>query len=489
MLFLRKIFFYIFLVIYLIACPLIVLYAFGFIFTPNSIEPIAKTGLVYLSTVPPGASIYLNNELTQLKTPASLQNLNPGDYIIRLTMDGYYDWSHDVTITPNNASVFDKILLIPDKRQPKLLLDEKFENLIPLPKMNLFLLQKSATLKDWTVYYCDENKQYPLLGEESDYGGMTLSKLYTVAESGGMLFLLNSDTGIRYLYIEPGQDKPFIMDITELFTVTPEKIDWDPAQPRQIFTFQNGYLNMIDITNKAVYPEYITDVAGFGFYNKKIYVLGNDYVLTRSNLDQAWPEILLDDKYISESLFADKGFFNIHPVEDDIILFISEKGELITNHLPYRFTDDGVEGSSFYGKNRRLLLWEKKRIGVVNFLTEVIEGITFEKGPELLWVDVKGNSIEQAFWVYDDSHILFRDKGQAWLIEMEAVGRPHLDALIKVKPNHNLFYIENTGKLYYLDNISSRLFSLDIVGQKPLQEKKARDKKKRKIKEKAIEEQ
>ena len=489
MLFLRKIFFYIFLIIYLLACPVIILYAFGFILKPDTSKPIIKTGLIYLSTVPPGASIYLDDKLQDPKTPASLPDLDPADYTVRLVMGNYQDWSHDITVIPNNASLFDKILLIPKKRKPILLLDERFESLIPLTGMDFFLLRKSPALKDWVVYYWRDNKQYPFLGEESDYGNMTVSAVHTVDESAGMLFYLNSGSGRKYLYVEPDQDKPFLNDITELFTMTPEKIGWDPSHPRQIFTFQKGYLNMIDIVNKALYPRYITGVTGFGFYNKKIYVLDDDYLLTRTNLDKGSPEVLLDDKRIGESLFANKGFFKIRPVADDIILFISEKGELITNHLPYRFTDDGVEGTSFYQKNRKLLLWEKKRIGVVNFLTEVIEGITFEKGPELLWVDVKGNNIEQAFWVYDDSHILFRDKAQAWLIEMEETGRPHLDGLIKVKPGCPLFYTESTGTLYYLDSVLSKLYSLDIIDQKPLRKKEAKDKKKEKSEEKVTEEE
>lgn len=488
MLLLRKIFFYIFLVIYLIACPLILLYAFGFILQASSEEPIAKTGLIYLSTVPPGASISINDVLAQQKTPTTLQDLNPADYAIKLSMDAYLDWSHDIKVTANKASVFDKILLIPKKRHPKLLLDQRYEDIVPLKGMNFFLLRKSPALKDWVVYYTGSGKQYPLLAGVPDYDDMTVSNLYTVDESAGMLFYLNSATGKRYLYVEPNQDKPFFEDITDLFNENPEKIDWDSNHPRQIFSFQNGYLNMIDVTNKALYPRYITDVTGFGFYNKQIYFLNSDYILTRQNLDKGSPEILLDDKYISEALFANKGFFSIRPVLDDIILFISDKGELITNHLPYRFTDNGVKGSSFYQKDRRLLLWEQKRIGIVNFLTEVIEGIAFEKGPELLWVDVKGNNIEQAFWVYEDSHILFRDKSQAWLIEMESSGPPHLDALIRVNPNKSIFYVEDVGMLYYLDYASSRLCGLDIIDEQPLKVKEAKDKKRERLEDKVVQE-
>ena len=68
MLILRKIVFYIFALFYIVFCPLVVLYAFGYIFKPQSEEVVVKTGIIYLSTAPAGASIYVNGELQNTGT-------------------------------------------------------------------------------------------------------------------------------------------------------------------------------------------------------------------------------------------------------------------------------------------------------------------------------------------------------------------------------------------------------------------------------------
>lgn len=68
MLLLRKIVFYILSAIYIVLCPLIILYAFGYIFTPDTERNITKTGVVYVATSPPGATVYVNKEIFPNKT-------------------------------------------------------------------------------------------------------------------------------------------------------------------------------------------------------------------------------------------------------------------------------------------------------------------------------------------------------------------------------------------------------------------------------------
>ncbi len=475
MLFLRKIFFYIFLAIYLVLCPIVILYAFGFILKPDTSNPIKKTGLIHLSTVPSGASIYVNEEPRREKTPASLQELNPGNYIIKLSMDNYKNWSHDIKVSANKASVFDNILLIPSQLKSQKVINGPFDDIVPLIDTDYFILSRGRTLKDCSVYAVEADEQFPLVNEGSLYADAVVLNIYRVHSCESILLALKFKGRKRYLYIEPDRDKPVAKDVTELFTDEPDRVTWDPKNPKQIFTFQDNYINMLDITDEAVYPKYITDVAGFGLFDKKIYVLKNNYTLTCSNPDKGSPEVLLEDTRIGESLFSGKGFFRIKPVADDIILFISDKGELITNHLPYKAADSGVTGTSFYKKNRRLLVWQKSRVGILDFLTEVVEGITFEKGPELLWVDVKADNIKQAFWVLEDSHILFSDKDMASLVELEESGKPHLDDLVKIKPGTSMFYSENSGTLYYIGSSRSELLGLELVRQNPLPEEEKKN--------------
>ena len=80
---LRRIIFYLFVAIYLIAAPLTVLYALGYILSPTR-QTLVQTGLISLSSVPSQASVWVNGSLLNEKTPLVLRNLKPGPYSLRV---------------------------------------------------------------------------------------------------------------------------------------------------------------------------------------------------------------------------------------------------------------------------------------------------------------------------------------------------------------------------------------------------------------------
>ena len=114
MLWLRKIVFYIFALIYLILCPLIVARMLGFVINPLT-HRLVKTGLVYVSTNPPDATVYIDGRLAHQKTPTALRDLTPGKHFIRIELSGYNDWERNIPIVGKKATVLANILLIPEE--------------------------------------------------------------------------------------------------------------------------------------------------------------------------------------------------------------------------------------------------------------------------------------------------------------------------------------------------------------------------------------
>ena len=51
-------------------------------------DPAAKTGDLYINSKPEGATIFFNDTRTGKITPDSLVNLQPGNYMIRVTLLG-----------------------------------------------------------------------------------------------------------------------------------------------------------------------------------------------------------------------------------------------------------------------------------------------------------------------------------------------------------------------------------------------------------------
>ena len=74
MLLLRKIIFYIFAAVYVVACPLVIAYALGYMFVPQQ-RNVIQTGLISLQTIPAGAEVTLDCE--------PYPRLTPVDYPLR----------------------------------------------------------------------------------------------------------------------------------------------------------------------------------------------------------------------------------------------------------------------------------------------------------------------------------------------------------------------------------------------------------------------
>ncbi|MGB2599639.1 MAG: PEGA domain-containing protein [Candidatus Omnitrophota bacterium] len=470
---LRKIFFYIFTTIYVVCCPLLLLYAFGYIYKPGPEAGIVETGLIYLSTAPPGAAIYVDSVQWTEKTPSAVRELLPGKYSVRMTLPDYTTWEEDVPVEAEKATVLDKVLLIPVQWESKALLLGRWQEIIPVRETDFFLAspvkgkasngaRNGPTAGD--VLTCDYQKEEarPLLGPESPYREYTILSYFITKESPAVLLRVALGKREKFLWVQLAQDKNIVNDVTELFPEAPSGVKWTPDQTH-LFVFRGGHLDRVDVSSGAIYPEYIRNVRGYGLSNGNIYVLSDDGTLQRMDYDKKSTKVLLDDPSLAESIFGKEGFFKIEVLSDDLILFLGEKGQLLANRLPYRFAGEGVRGIELFPKLHRVLIWEKDRIGILDFETEETGAVDFEKGPTLTWIYDKGKDIRQAFLAYDASHVLFLDSDSVFLIEIEEFGEFKINEVFRVKEKSAIFYSESTGKMYFLDRDSGELLSVTIV--------------------------
>ena len=79
-------------------------YAYGFSFGKNG--QVIQNGLMFVSSAPSPANIYLNNRLNKAQTNSRIV-LEEGEYEMRLTRSGYRDWQRSVTIDGGNRLPFD----------------------------------------------------------------------------------------------------------------------------------------------------------------------------------------------------------------------------------------------------------------------------------------------------------------------------------------------------------------------------------------------
>ncbi|MDD2680106.1 MAG: PEGA domain-containing protein [Candidatus Omnitrophica bacterium] len=110
----RAILFYLSVAIFFTGLPVILSSSLGYKFNPRTLK-FAKTGIISLKTQPQGASIYLDGELLNDKTPATINELLPGSYNIKLELKYYYPWFFQVNVEPRKVVRLEKIILFPTR--------------------------------------------------------------------------------------------------------------------------------------------------------------------------------------------------------------------------------------------------------------------------------------------------------------------------------------------------------------------------------------
>lgn len=464
---LRRIVFYILLLVYVVGTPFIILYALGYIYRPgegngDAQSGLIKTGLVYLSTVPPGAQIYLGRKKYPEKTPAVLRELLPGRYDIRMTYKNYRSWSMTIPIEAGKATVLDRILLLPEQLKPEILAADRFQNLVTLPKTPYILLLRGETVKDAVFLNREKRMIFPLLSEtEKKITDFEVTRIFTTAKSPYLLLALKYQDAKKFLWIHLDGEHAEVQDISKLFRGEPEQVTWDPSQPRYLWIYRNGVLDRANLENETIFPHFSESLRGFGIYDKEVYLLAQDSIV-KTNFDGRHRQLLLEDPELFQSLFGADSQFRIFPLTRKFVLFLSAGGRLLGTKLPYQYVREKVEGFQ-YGESKKLAIWQDDKIGVIHLGDDDLEEGIFERGARLTWVYSGGNGIKNVFWVYEGSQLLFQEKDTVFLSEIDTFGERKVTELLKVKEDSLAEYSEEDGMLYFLDPQTGALAVQEIL--------------------------
>ncbi|MFA4854284.1 MAG: PEGA domain-containing protein [Candidatus Omnitrophota bacterium] len=233
----RGFLFYLSLFLFFGGLPLILSFALGYKFNPHTFK-FVKTGLIYVKTQPEGASIYLNNKLIPEKSPASIQELVPGAYKVKLELAQHYPWKGEISVEEGKVSRMDKVILFPLRPDLEQLNQEKFSSFrLDAEKGVIYYLNR----ENGVVYRSniDGSNFEDIASLPENFGGI---RGWEVALDKAKLFIFNPrqiavlffDARDNYEY----SDSPVILDYPQ------EKII-------QVFWHSDSY-HLIVVTNKHI---------------------------------------------------------------------------------------------------------------------------------------------------------------------------------------------------------------------------------------------
>lgn len=465
MVILRKILFYVFLSLYLVLCPLIILYGLGYIFTPKVEEGFAKTGLIHFETVPAGASILIGNKQYTEKTPATVRNLLPGIYDVKIVHPAFQAWERKVNIQPGKAVAFDKILLIPERLEPQTIITQPFKNFLPVPGTRFLILFKTGRLGDMLVFDWKSETFRPFLAANSLFKDFECERIFFSKNSRFLLLQVKNQKKTGYLGCQLlDKQKPRIRDLSVFFKRGgPSEIQWEGDDPDYLFALYGGSIDRLDLKKKAVVQGFLGKVQGYGVHKNKVYALKSASVLRIETDAKKGNWTVVDQGLFLKNLFYGKETFKIDFPFHDIVCFLGARGEFLVNEPPYRFVEEGIGGYALDPSGKKILLWQKDGIGVLDFsITPGRKGI-FKRGPEIEWIFNKGKAIRQAYFVYSGSQAVFLDGDELFLISLREGEKWDAQPLGRVLSQSGIFYSERTGLLYYLEPSRGYLMAVEIL--------------------------
>ena len=448
MLIIRRIIFYLFLGIYLTLCPALLLYCFGYIINPIT-RSVEQTGLIYLSTIPSGANVYLGQSRFVNLTPSAIDKLDPGQYAVTLYLPGYKLWSQVVDVKAGKASAFEHVMLMPSSWNAEHLSNEPYRQLVPMPGTDYFLTARDSFLGSHFLFNWKNDTALPLVNKESPLYNFPVLSIFHENGSRALILYGGGLWERKYLYVDLKGDIVTVTDITKLLSGNPLLIQWDPQDENNIFAVYANYIDRLDVSTQALYPKFLEDVKGCGFSNNRIFLLSGDNSFKKLTLDKTRNEPFLESILFDKTVLGKNVFYHISVPNENVVFLLSEEGQLLTNVSPYQLEGKGVLGMEYNERDKALLYWTASTLKIARSVQRDDESP--HKTVMVNTIYDRGIDIKQSFWMFDDAHLIFNDNDQIFLLEVEPQGINHVEFIANMKKSSSLFYTNGSGSVYYLD--------------------------------------
>ena len=445
----RRILYITFIAAFLIITPLLILYANGYELSLRN-KGLVKTGMFILDSKPRGGLIYLNGQpqtafldavlpgkKNYLRTPAKVKNLIPGEYDVKIELDGYWPWQKKLSIYPGASTYAEDILLF-KKELPVPLVSGKMKKIHYSPDAAYSALFDNG----WKLAKLEDGSTKNLSIGEPDSG-------VDWSTDGARLLI-----GTNLITIADAR----VSDLSQIINKDKFNLKFG-RQAGNLIYFQNkNHLFLYDDLNQEQKP--LLSPNQSGDYTINDYLIKNDYLsLAVSVGKKSYLEIYKTDGELAGRLDLP---------EADTYRFINPENELVNLY------DQG---------HKRLYLLNP--LLPLNPLIETLDNVTtarwltpvklFYANDFEIWVydfDNKqkklltrlSDQIKQVAWHPSNNYIVYSTDQTINIIELDERVRRNFTELIKL--NHiNDLKLDNEGKnLYFYTEIgqSSGLYKLNL---------------------------
>jgi hypothetical protein len=419
----RKILFLIYLIIFLLAAPVIILYFQGYRFDFEK-KSLTQTGGLFLKVMPKQVEIYIDDKLVK-KTDwffgsTLIENLLPKKYKIGIKNEGFYPWEKTLEIKEKEVTEVKNIILFP-KNLDFQILTKNLKNFWFSPSGKEIVLFEKGGDEGWALklYDLEKNVKSHLVDE---YSLISTSRYARVIEEkdiyskGAALLNLEFSEDSKEIYLNVG-----IGEEERVFALNLEKIP--PS-----------------LSEKKIPPLSENAIASQNFNGKNYYLDSFGHLFEGEEKLTQNPFSIKPETEYQLNIFSD-------------YIFLRESENL------YRFNMEQGSFEKFFEKindlkispdNKKLVFFSDSEIWVL-FLKEKWDQPTKKAGEKLL-ITRLSEKIGDVFWL-NSNYLIFNNGDKIRISEIDDRDRINIIDIAEFN-NPKLFFNRGDKKIYLLSDES-----------------------------------
>jgi len=466
--FYRRVFFWVFAILFLLTTPVAILYSQGYRF--NQYQGIfIHSGSITVKSTPSSPSIYLNGELQpsgrldMINNSTTLNGLRPGTYNIKVTADGYGDWEKNVEVHSGVSTEFWNVLLPQKEYSPKELNAEGTQRYFPSPfgKKVAYFKKNGENLEIWSLDLKTNEPTLIFSKPELEFSNDQLENAEWDSNEQLLIAPVRSNGQKDFLVLDSENiQAPIVLsELTSLSDI--DHARWSPNDQEAIFftalpkdsSMQN--LFRIDLGTKNM--EIVSDnVKAYDLSGKTIYCLKQSDIIYKTDLNGKG-EKQITFEAIPFSQESQQSRLIVYDEYRQVV--ISESGEFFVHNNAATDTlkkiGNDIRGAQFSDDGKKLLYWNNNEIEVMYLRAWDVQPRRSEN--ETQQIIRFSTPIKDVFWYRDYEHIFFSTQHKSKIIELDP--RDHRSVFDIWEYNSENFtssYDAANGIFYFLNEIDGK---------------------------------
>lgn len=467
----KKIFFWLLVLIFLAVAPMVVYYAMGYRFSFER-GVFVYSGSVTVKPTPREIEVFIDGKQVStgvvnfLNYSYHMGSLLPGKYMLEVRSPNYITWAKEIHVHSGISTEFWNVFLARENYTEVEYPTDNTENFFISPDGKRVALADEDN-KGVIIKVLDVKKEEVLYA--FPFEGYRLSKnikenIEWSPREGRLIAPLEKDGKREYFVINIGSEEFFNLN-KKINKDNIRKIRWSSDDRNTLFYMLENSLYRLDLENQENEVEVVKNILGYDLSGSNIYYLSADnHIIYRKNISGKGEEVQIT----TEAIEATGGEnFELITYDEDRIAIISNDKKLYLYNIGeashgVKEIGQGIIGMHFSNDGKKLAFWSNNEIAVY-FVRKWETQPSREEGQKLDIVRFS-QPIGNVSWLKDYEHLIFSTGNQIKIVELDNRSMKNINDLAnlnidKFKATYNtrednLFFINKKDQVKKLYSIS-----------------------------------